>query len=386
MFFLIGLFLCFYNSYSQIDNNVLNKSIDNLNCNIVSYSLKYNKEKFNDFTTKCDCNNFPDFKLISKSIPNTETKTKLLSNEIEKLKSKMNWKNSDTDQFINELTIQIFDDQSNVNLALFKKNHKDESGFNDLLLNLSTSTRSIFGVKVETKAILDSSDIEAVKENQVITDEPESLFKGLTFEIDLISFIFSIILFAIVIILYKNNTKPQTSNNRSQVSSKSDNEMTQYNRSYIESLANDIRDLKIKVKNLEYKNIPMEVIVNNPKEVNNEQPITLNEIKSNIFYLSTPNSDGTFNDSSSSQSYKESASIYKFVKTSQNTATFEIDNRESSIKLALQYPDKNIEPVCENLNAFNPKSRKIITDTPGTAQLSDGKWVKIKKAKVIYES
>ena len=75
----------------------------------------------------------------------------------------MNLKNSDTDQFINELTIQIFDDQSNVNLALFKKKHKDETGFNDFLLNLSTSTRSIFGVKVETKVIFDDNIITGSK-------------------------------------------------------------------------------------------------------------------------------------------------------------------------------------------------------------------------------
>ena len=39
LFFLSGLIICFFISSAQIDNNLINKSIDNLNCSIVTYYL-----------------------------------------------------------------------------------------------------------------------------------------------------------------------------------------------------------------------------------------------------------------------------------------------------------------------------------------------------------
>ena len=50
-------------------------------------------------------------------------------------------------------------------------------------------------------------------------------------------------------------------------------------------------------------------------------------------------------------------------------AEFQIDERESSVKLALQYPDKNIDPVCEALNAFNPRARTIVTVEGGMGEV-----------------
>ncbi len=105
------------------------------------------------------------------------------------------------------------------------------------------------------------------------------------------------------------------------------------------------------------------------------------------FYLSTPNADGSFNNSSASPSYKESASIYKFQNFKDNRAKFKIDEHDASVKLALAYPDKNIDPVCDAQNAFDPKARRIYTVENGIAELSgDNKWKVITKAKIRYES
>jgi len=104
------------------------------------------------------------------------------------------------------------------------------------------------------------------------------------------------------------------------------------------------------------------------------------------FYLSTPNSDGSFNNSSANPTYKEGASIYKFQSTKDNRAKFKIDEHEASVRLALAYPDKNIDPVCDALNAFDPKARKIYTVEPGIAELIGDKWKVITKAKIRYES
>ncbi|SFW83340.1 hypothetical protein [Chitinophaga sancti] len=118
--------------------------------------------------------------------------------------------------------------------------------------------------------------------------------------------------------------------------------------------------------------------------VQEKQPVA--EAKKEFFFLSTPNSNGTFNVSSASASYREGATIYRFVKDSFNKASFCIDEREASIKLALQYPDKSIDPVCDALNAYNAKATKIVTQKPGTAELQGDKWVLMTKAKITYES
>lgn len=105
------------------------------------------------------------------------------------------------------------------------------------------------------------------------------------------------------------------------------------------------------------------------------------------FYLSTPNSDGSFNNSSANSTYKEGASIYKFQNSQANRAKFKIDEHDASVKLALAYPDKNIDPVCDAQNAFDPRARRIFTVEPGIAELSsDNKWKVITKAKIRYES
>ena len=388
LFFLSGLIICFFISSAQIDNNLINKSIDNLNCSIVTYSLKSNNDKFTLFSKNCDCSSFPDFKIIFKSIPVSESKTIKLSNAIEKLKSRTDLTTLDVDQLVNELAEKIFDDKSNLILYEFKKNHKNDDEYKELLLKISTDIKKIFQEKSLKSNSIDSNANQPENNIQepIPVEEPKSFFKGFVFEIDIISISFTILLFVLLFLILKNNSKSNIPNNKSQINNKLNNDVLGHTEQ-IRILLRETQILQNKVKELEYKNIPMNVIVNNPKEVvYNNQPLTNNDSKSNIFYLSNPNSDGSFNDSSSSITYKESASIYKFTRTSPNTATFEIDDRESSIKLALQYPDQAIEPVCDNLNAFNPKSRKIITDTPGTAQLSNGKWKRIKKAQIIYES
>lgn len=106
-----------------------------------------------------------------------------------------------------------------------------------------------------------------------------------------------------------------------------------------------------------------------------------------VFYLSSPNEDGSFNEKSAHSSYREGASIYKFTKTSQTQAEFQIDERESSVKLALAYPSRHIVPVCEAENAYNAKAAQIITVQGGLgkAMLDGDKWKVLRKALIRYE-
>lgn len=166
----------------------------------------------------------------------------------------------------------------------------------------------------------------------------------------------------------------------------------------IEFLEGEISQLKEEVRKLAVKvdssKIPMEVFVageidtpmkkqelNQRSDKPAEQPAA-----SGAFFLSTPNSDGSFNNSSANPSYKEGASIYKFMHIKENRAKFWIDERDASVKLALAYPDKNIDPVCDALNAYDPRARKISTREPGVAELIGDKWKVITKAKIRYDN
>ena len=96
------------------------------------------------------------------------------------------------------------------------------------------------------------------------------------------------------------------------------------------------------------------------------------------FYLSTPNSDGTFNMSSMSSSYKPTASIYKFMVTEEDgesKAFFTVAEQYESIKDAISSPGSYLDPVCESVNAFSPSAKRIINLKPGRAYKKGDKWV-----------
>lgn len=146
----------------------------------------------------------------------------------------------------------------------------------------------------------------------------------------------------------------------------------------------DLQSLEPKIilsKVIEYKN--SNKIPNVKKNIDNV--IIKNEFKDdNSFYLSSPNSDGSFNENPTSLNYKDGTSIYKFTKTFNNKAVFQIYDSQTSIRLALTFPDKCIYPVCDSLNAYNLNAIEIETIQLGEAELIEDKWIVTKKAHISY--
>lgn len=108
------------------------------------------------------------------------------------------------------------------------------------------------------------------------------------------------------------------------------------------------------------------------------QKLQEEEPEQHEFYLSTPNSDGTFNVSSMTPTYKPTASIYKFSITredEQSIAAFTVAEQYESIKDALSSPGSYLDPVCESVNAFSPLAKKIRNIRPGRAIREGDKWV-----------
>jgi hypothetical protein len=232
--------------------------------------------------------------------------------------------------------------------------------------------------------------------------EDKGWFDGFTFQIDVFSIILSVvIMFLTLKIAYggsdggsdvSESIKSYVIKTINDALFKSgDNSGSGASSFEVNKLKDEIEKLRGEVKQLSYKiessKIPLEII--QPRyEQQSWQDTKQPDVKSETFFLSTPNSDGSFNDSSVSPTYKEGASIYRFTKVGNNRAKFQIDDREASVKLALTYPDKSIDPVCDAVNAFNPKAKRITTVDVGEAELLNDKWIvnKSQKAKIRYES
>lgn len=120
-----------------------------------------------------------------------------------------------------------------------------------------------------------------------------------------------------------------------------------------------------------------------PEPPKNE-PGKKQKIAKEIFYLSVPNSDGSFNVSSIKKNYEEGTSFYKFFKMGDKFAEFKIELIGRSFQTALQYPEKTIDIACEAQNAYNPNAKEVRTIVFGSAELQNDKWVITKKAKINY--
>lgn len=155
----------------------------------------------------------------------------------------------------------------------------------------------------------------------------------------------------------------------------------------IKHLQDKIQALEVLIATWQHSKVEPE-----PKTERTQTPVVeaiaqqTEETPAEIFYQATPDNDGNFNDMYSSLHFKEGASIYKFTKTAVNRAYFQVDNQVSSVKLALQFPNRNIDPACEALNAYNSKAKRIVTVQKGEVELQGTLWICKIKAQIRYEN
>jgi len=108
-----------------------------------------------------------------------------------------------------------------------------------------------------------------------------------------------------------------------------------------------------------------------------------------IFYMPTPNPDGSFEGSFRTEAFRPTVSLYKFTVDANNNskARFEFHSDEFSTKDVLNNPKTYLEPVCYETNNPFAGAKKIITIIPGTAIKSGERWVvgKNDRAQIKYE-
>jgi hypothetical protein len=395
---------------AQVSKESYEKAVDLLNCKTVELTLP--KENIQQYQQQCNCN-ATDFAQINKfliSVGKLDA-TIALSNEVESLKKsfKENWKKEDVVTF---LSVNIFTDKKFQKIAAFANKRKGKPEFDSYKLNLKTDVANTL-VESDTQETVTSTNtsvqqpnvedrISKLEENQNIKKDDNGILGGLADYLIL----FSILLGVIALLLSLRKPSSETDYDSlidKLIRSQRMNSHFQSQQSVFRSSSNnnsssaELRDANNRIGDLETQIEKIKFQLNNSNPVSSytaqtTQP-TYQEVKhpeviTQTFFLSTPNSDGSFNESSSSSTYKDGATIYRFTKIGNNRAKFQIDEKDASARLALQYPDKNIDPVCDAVNAFNPKATRITTVEQGEAELQNGKWVvdRNKKAKIKYEN
>ena len=399
--------MLFESSFGQVTTESYEKAVDILNYQSVYYSLSVLSPTSGvtaKFKANCDCENHPAFKKIKSSIPETEPKTIEISNEIQKLKDQ-NISKFNKSSLLDFLLNVTFDQSTPLND--FKSQLDQKGKFSDYKANLTQQLESVLqeNIQVNTGSQKESDSklsafedrIRTIEKNQNVKEEKPGILGGFLDYLVLLAIVLGIL--SLFLALRKRDNYEELlhrilESRRLKDLINSQNNSRNSGMRHNNSTSSEIRDMQARIRDLESQinslnndieklKQPTSTYLKSPSPSNQE--IRQHEPKTEILFLSTPNSDGSFNESSASNTYKDGASIYRLMKTGSANAKFQIDEKETSIKLALQYPDKNIDPVCDAENAFNPRANRISTIKMGEAELQNGKWIINSKALIRYE-
>jgi hypothetical protein len=405
LFFTV-LLLCGF-TQAQVSKESYDKAVDLLNCRTIEISLQGN-ENLKKFQQQCPCGEVNNLQInqFLTSVGKLDA-TIALSNEVESLKKsfKVNWEKVDVVSFLSEI---IFTDKAKYQkIFAFAEKRKGKLEFENYKAGLKTDLANSLTESLPLDTVTPSNtnipqttleEKSSELENKINTKkEDNGLLGGFADYLIIISILLSVIALFLGFRKQSGNENEVSKEIKSYVRKKIDE--TNWNRSTPNSNVGlaELRDANNRIRDLETQIEKIKSQLNNFNPNTNytaqttqstSQEVKQTEVISQTFFLSTPNSDGSFNESSSSSTYKDGATIYRFTKIGSNRATFQIDEKDASARLALQYPDKNIDPVCDAVNAFNPKATRITTVELGEADLQNGKWVvdRNKKAKIRYEN
>ena len=397
--------ILFEPSFGQVTRESYEKAVDMLNYQSVYYSLSVLSPTSGvtaKFKTNCNCENNPAFEKIKSSIPEKESRTIEIANEIQELKSQ-DISTFNKSRALDFLLNSTFDESALLND--FKSELNKKGKLSDYKANL---TQQLEGVLQENIQENTSSQKESESKLSAIDDRIRALetspnppreksgFLG-GFSDYLVLLAISLGILGLFLALRRKDNYEELlhrilESRRLKDMINSQNNSTSIGTRHSNSTSSEIRDMQERIRDLEAQINKLNNQIQTLTESNpiKSAPLPYQEIrspepKSETLFLSTPNSDGSFNESSASNTYKDGASIYRFIKTGSVNAKFQIDEKETSIKLALQYPDKNIDPVCDAENAFNPRANRISTIKMGEAELQNAKWIINSKAVIRYE-
>jgi hypothetical protein len=416
---LLALFLLqIPRTQAQIDKDSYVKSIDLLNCRAVELTLKGNKQKLSSYNKSCPCDStsFVGIQKFIKADGNLKA-TMDLSKEIDGLKMEFrdNWLKNEV---VNHLFEDVFKDSlkyPKIHAFAVRREGKLE------LDSFKAGIRNELNIKLKDKEAPPPPTIPNDGGKTIIPDETgnnppgstdqkregNGILGGYSDYLTLLSILLGTT--ALIVALTKPISERSYKAIRDRLigsgpmnrhfhnknmlykseTPKSPN--TDYLERRISTLESNIRRLEESIESSKATapNPPRQTQIETKSEaderrvlIHEEQP---GQTRVETLYMSSPNSDGSFDENSASQTYREGATIYQFTKSNPNKAFFKIAEKDASIKLALQLRDKRIDPACEATNAFN-HAKGLKTIQQGEAELVNGKWVVKTKARIQYES
>jgi hypothetical protein len=148
--------------------------------------------------------------------------------------------------------------------------------------------------------------------------------------------------------------------------------------STIENLQADIRELEQKLQNFQTLVLHTQQKHKEGK-LSNEHHAMSNQSEK-MFYMSIPNQDGTFSHTAMRENYDPTSCFYSFVDNEDGTFLFRLE--EGSLNLALKYPHKIIDPVCDIVDGSLQYSTNVDIVRYGKAVQSKDTFKVIEKLKI----
>lgn len=400
VFILVIILTSFYTKAQSLSQEKYSKLVDLMSCVCVTDAMSNNSSIRN---IDCEIE-----KIKKENIPSGDSKTLDLFNEFEKLKKT----DDSTEKTIIFLTKDIFKSDKYQKIKQFAEKRKGEA-LENIIMQINSKANSLADSNTNDKNNTQTSDLNISNtenlatndETGVTSQESENLEQITTngvvnnHETGIISFMinhwfdFILLLLTFISLFYIFKRRNYASINRVEfmINENKKNEIfndkpnnqysnnNQYNRleGQITTLERRIGSLEEKLKKVDantIKEIPSPVVVF-------ETPIVKAPLNEEIvFYKHAPHESGYFD---VDNNVNIGDAVFKFIvnKNNPNLASFEIlkDNK----RLILDYPNKYIKPICDELNALNQNAVDILV-TPGQVEKRENKWVIKTKAQIKY--
>jgi len=382
--FLLLYFLCtsFLNA-QQLDKEQYDKGVDFVTCVCMNTVLK---EK------QVDCEKD---KIIIEDIPSDQGRSIALFNEFQTLKR-------EDKKSIDFLVNEIFENQKKYQKinAFAKKNATQLDSIKSRIRRFLTQEEIKQGANDASEQVKDSTIEEENAVPMPITSliektNPGHIMEKSFFEENSIALILGVLLILLALYVISSiynikkrlETVDQRISNRVKIGEVPFGNQNSENRTNA-NLENNLRELSRKVSELENSIAKIPDTASSIEERHSINPplMTMKEqVKNEVFYMSVPNEDGTFD--VGGKTTKESA-LYEFIVDAQNQslAKFSFAARDTKIiQSVVDYSQSYINPVCDPQNALNQNAKKITTIRPGTAEKRNDKWIVLTKAQIKYE-
>ena len=391
---------------AQISRQTFEKAVDYANCKYIEYSLKRNQKDQDAFKKQCNCDGLPSFEIILNSIPSKGyDRNKSVAEEIDKVKSLEYRQSMEPTYLVNLLTDSIFSNPVRYKVINeFAEKRQSDRGFTVLKKDLKSELRILIMEDMDKTRPTEEQFHDLQQRLQDMEETPArqtSWIHDQFARVNIPTIILLLILTIVFVIVKRkkpsifvpleNQEKPHNKN-ISQLERK-----IKHLENRVETCQEKISELKENDRNLQ-KSISTLNELLNPLQEPEQNEISENLLKpspdkvvqktakSKIFYMHNPTEDGRFIDTSKTDHFKETRSIFMFEMIEEGRASFKIAE-EIAPDLRSRYINE-IEQACtpaENSPPYSPGVR-IENDKPGIAERQGGFWIVKTKAQIRYES